>query len=148
VSKGKQTKYLFRAAILLSIVLFAIATSGACTIEIRGDGGPGYMKRHAKVVLVGEVLDITDTPKTDLEMGANRYSVRLRVDRFWKGVKTREVTVHTDMVGCGPRFEVGRKYLVYAFGKELETANTRSRELQYATEDLRVIGPGKEFTEK
>jgi hypothetical protein len=56
--------------------------------------------------------------------------------------------VHTDMFGCGPRFEVGRKYLVYAFGKELETANTGTRELRYADQDLRAIGPGKEFREK
>jgi|HubBroStandDraft_4_1064222.scaffolds.fasta_scaffold42289_3 hypothetical protein len=106
------------------------------------------MKRHAKAVFVGEVLEIASTPKAELKMGASSYAIRLRVERYWKGVRTREVTVHTDMVGCGPRFEVGRKYLVYGFGKELETANTGTRELQFVDKDLREIGPGKEFKER
>jgi hypothetical protein len=141
-------KHVVRAMSVLSAGLLVMAIASACTIEIRGDGSPGYMRRHAKVVFVGEVLEITDTPKAELELGANHYSVRLRVDRFWKGVKTREATVHTDMFGCGPRFEVGRKYLVYAFGEELETANTGTRELRYADKDLRAIGPGKDFMDK
>jgi hypothetical protein len=122
--------------------------TGACTIEFRGDGSPGYMKSHAKTVFIGEALEITEMPKADLEIGASHYAVRLRVERYWKGVKTREVVVHTDMVGCGPQFEIGQKYLVCGFGRELETVNTGTRLLRYADKDLREIGLGKEFREK
>jgi len=105
------------------------------------------MKRHAKVVFVGEVLEIANTPKQELEAGATQYAVRFRVDRYWKGVKASELIVHTDMTGCGPHFEIGQKYLVYAFGKTLETRFSRTKELGFADEDLRAIGPGKEFRE-
>jgi hypothetical protein len=106
------------------------------------------MKRHAKVVFVGEVLEIAKTPKQELEAGATQYAVRFRVNRYWKSVKTSEVIVHTDMVGCGPHFEIGKKYLVYAFGETLETRFSRTKELAFADEDLRAIGPGKELREK
>lgn len=138
-------KHCLRIATLLSAVLAAAAVAGACTIEIRGDGTPRSMLHHAKSVFTGEVLEITSTPK---EIEASSFAVRLRVNRFWKGVKTREVIVHTDMNSCGPHFDVGREYLVYGFGKELETRYSRTRELRFADEDLRAIGPGKELKQK
>ncbi len=138
-------KDFLRVAILLVAVLLATSMTGACTVEVIGDGSPRSMIHHARAVFAGEVLEITNTPQSEREMGVTPYSVRLRVNRYWKGVKTREVTVHTDMVGCGPHFEVGRTYLVYGFGKELETASSRTKELRFADDDLRVIGPGKEF---
>ncbi len=137
-----------RITVLLSMVLLVASASGACTVEIRGDGSPRSAMHHAKAVFIGQVLDISPTPQSKREMGVTPYSVRLRVERYWKGVKTLEVTVHTDMVGCGPHFEVGRKYLVYGFGKELETASSRTKELPFADDDLRVIGPGKQFKQK
>jgi hypothetical protein len=134
--------------VVLSAGLSVAAIISACTIEVRGDGSPRYMKRHAKAVFIGEVMKVSRTPKAELEMGVTSYAVRFHVDRYWKGDKTREVTVHTDMAGCGPHFEVGQKYLVYGFGKELETANTITRELRLAGEDLRAIGRGKEYGEE
>jgi hypothetical protein len=61
-------KHVIRAMSVLSAGLLVMAIVSACTIEIRGDGSSGYMRRHAKVVFVGEVLEITDTPKVELEM--------------------------------------------------------------------------------
>jgi hypothetical protein len=133
-------------AFLAMAMLLAPSLSNACTCdEIYGDGSPRSMMHRAKAVFVGEVLSVTSTSQSDLADGVTPHSARFRVERYWKGVKAREITVHTDLYGCGPNLQVGRKYLVYASGKGLETACSRTRELGLANQDLRDIGPGKEF---
>lgn len=71
------------------------------------------MMRHAKAVFIGEVLEVRSATKAEREDGSNSYIAKLQVERFWKGIKSSEVSVETDMFGCGPNFEVGQKYLVY-----------------------------------
>ena len=139
---------------VVPVVLFALILSvmakgtHACTCEIFGDGSPRSVIHQAKAVFIGKVLEVRPATKAEREDGSNSYIVRLRVERFWKGIKGSEVFVETDMFGCGPNFEVGQKYLVYGMRKRLETACTGTRKVEDAEEDLKAIGPGKEFKPK
>jgi hypothetical protein len=51
--------------------------------------------------------------------------VKFRVEKYWKGVLTTEMIVVTGRGGgdCGYRFEVGARYLIFAYGGDtkLET---------------------------
>lgn len=143
-----QVKHVVRVVFLVLIVCVAPACSSACTCEIFGDGGPRSIMHHAKAVFIGEVLEVRPPTKAEREDGSNSYVVRLRVERFWKGIKGSEVFVETDMFGCGPNFEVRQKYLVYGMRKRLETACTGTRKLKDAGKDLAALGPGKEFKTK
>ena len=91
---------------------------------------------HAKAVFAGEVLEVRAATKAEREEYSNSYIVRMRVERYWKGIKSGEITVETDMFGCGPNLQVGTKYLVYGMGKRLNTGCTRTRKLEFASEDL------------
>lgn len=139
----------FIVAMMLGSVLFLIPSPGrACTCEIYGDGSPRSKMHHAKAVFVGQVLEIREATTSEREEYSNAYIVRLRVERYWKGTKTNEVNVETDMTGCGPYFRVGEKFLVYGMGKRLNTACSGTRKLEYAEKDLEALGPGKLFKPK
>jgi len=89
--------------------------------------------RHARAVFVGEVLGVDETTREQRENGLGFAVARLRGKPFWKGAKTSEINVSIEIgVICGPRLEVGQEYLVYAFGKSLNTVCTRTRKLEYA----------------
>jgi hypothetical protein len=76
--------------------------------------------REAAAVFYGEVTEITQKPE-------NSYvTVKLKVEKSWKNQAGREVVIQTGRGGggdCGYRFEIGNKYLVYAYRSEsiLET---------------------------
>jgi hypothetical protein len=131
--------------ILATIVVALISApyAGACTCEVYGDGTAHSMLRHSKMVFVGKVLDVRPATQSEQEDGKSWYAVRFRIERFWKGVKTNETTVYTDLHGCGPDLRTGLEYLVYAVGKELATGCTRTRMLTLAEEDLRDLGKGR-----
>jgi len=65
------------------------------------------MKHHAKAVFIGEVLEVREATKEEREEYSNFYVVRMRVQRYWKGIKSGEVSVETDLTGCGPNLRVG-----------------------------------------
>jgi len=134
---------------LLVIVIAtpSIYVLSACTITVIGDGTPRSRLHHAKNVFVGEALEITDSTQDDVERGASPYAIRFRVEQYWKGVKTSELTVHSDLTGCGPFFQVGHKYLVYALGKTLEASPLGAKEVEKAGDDLQVLGQGKKLKE-
>ena len=136
-------------AILVLTTLLAATKTYSCSCAIYGDGSPNATMRHAKAVFIGEVLEITETTKEQREAGLGSALARMRVERFWKGVKSSEIFVSTEIgVICGPHLEIGQKYLVYAFGKSLTTICTPTRKLEYASKDMVALGPGKEFKPK
>ena len=135
--------FLRRVLVLLLAIFWAGITARPCTIEALGDDTPRSRLHYAKAVFVGEVVEIGSTPQAQQEQDASASAVRFRVERYWKGVKTKEMTVHSDLSGCGPSFTVGKKYLVYTRGKTLEASPLGAQELPNATEDLRLLGPGK-----
>ncbi len=104
--------------------------------------------RHAKAVFAGEVLKVREATKSEQEENSNAYIVRMRVERYWKGIKSGEINVETDMTGCGPYFRVGEKFLVYGMGKRLNTVSSGTRKLEHAEEDLKALGKGKVFKPK
>ena len=86
--------------------------------------------------------------------------VKFQVERWWKGEATTEVFLATDETknsdgtgsgsSCDYHFKEGETYLVYAYGKENELrtyACARTRPLT-KTEDLKILGEGKEPIEK
>lgn len=65
-------------------------------------------------VFSGEVLQVIK------EIGANQIKVKFRVKEAWKGKFSRQTIIKTvqDSAACGYKFEVGKKYLVFAAGEE------------------------------
>ena len=134
--------------LVFAFALFAVSQARSCTCEVFSDGSPRSEMHHAKAVFIGEVLEVRKATTAEQEDLFGPYIVRLRVERFWKGVKHSEVLVETDLTGCGPHFKVGQKYLVYGMRKQLHTGCTRTRLLDQADEELKALGPGKELKKK
>ena len=136
---------LFVHVVLSTVLVCLPAPSLACTIEIHGDGSPRSEMRRSKAVFIGEVLEVRQATQEEQQEYSNSYIARVRVTRYWKGIKSAEVTVETDMFGCGPNLQAGSVYLFYAVGKRWNVSGTRTRRLEHAEEDLKVLGPGKPF---
>ena len=99
---------------------------------------PGFRTgpRHAEKLVPSEtVTDISD------------YSFVFEVEGLFKGALSSEVAVLTGIGrgDCGYQFQVGEKYLVYAYGKNgLETnICTRTTNLSRADADLGELGAPK-----
>ena len=131
--------------VILLLMPFLIPTrTFSCECVILGDGSPNSMRHRAKAVFIGEVLEVRVATEAEREEYSNLYIVRMRVERYWKGIKSNEVTVETDLTGCGPNLQVGEKYLIYGMEKRLNTTCTRTRKLEYAEKDLEALGRAKE----
>jgi hypothetical protein len=94
--------------------------------------------RRSTAVFSGEVLEI--------KSGGNFLVVRFRVERFWKGVTSEEVSVSSDSTVESPHYRVGEKYLVFAGlheGKLFTGSCSRTRKLEYAQRDLDQLGEGR-----
>ncbi len=86
--------------------------------------------------------------------------VRFQAERWWKGEATTEVFLVTDETknsdgtgsgsSCDYHFKEGESYLVYAYGKEgeLRTHACARTRLLNKTEDIKILGEGKEPVEK
>lgn len=100
--------------------------------------------RKASAVFVGEVIEMEDSGNKDYPV-----KVTLRIERYWKGIKKPEFMVITDLGlnSCNMiLYDVGKKYLVYVYGKEHWTNGcTRTRKLEEAEEDLQELGKAKMF---
>ena len=122
--------------ILLMLLVFEAKGYG-CTCVIRSHERDF---REAHAVFIGRVLDVgpNDTGNEETRRIAP-FKITLAVEKRWKGSRDRFAIV-SDNGGpaCGGfRFEKGERYLIYAFGKELETgtACTRSRPLARTDEE-------------
>lgn len=142
-------KSAFLPLTLLAAALLApsFANACSCTCKSYGDGSPLAMKRHSAAVFVGEVIDVRGPTDAESRKGYFGVGVTFRVERYWKGVKTQEITVHTRLLCCNPTLDEGNRYLVYAVGRKLETGCTRTAPIANADEDLRSLGPGRSFNE-
>ncbi len=118
-------KYIY-IAFALTIFLFATAEkSFACSCVITPEPVKKQIENAysgADAVFSGEVVEVK-------ESATDQYSliVRFKVAKSWKGELSREITIRTakDSAMCGYNFEIGKTYLVYAFGKKdtLSTTN-------------------------
>lgn len=104
-------------------------------------------------VIEQEYLKITDPSNSDF--GGERLTVKLKVDRWWKGSIDNEIVLHTSEVrflnGITSffsedfHFNFGESYLVYAFYyKDAFRTNgcTRTKLLSKAEEDIKELGEG------
>jgi hypothetical protein len=88
---------------------------------------------------------------TAIEKGAaiRTTTATLRVSEVWKGPEraTLEVSTPSDEAACGYTFEEGKKYLVYAYGKQdlKVDACGGTVPLSYANEDLAFLGNGEKL---
>ena len=82
---------------------------------------------------------------------AKTYEAHFKVYRSWKGVDREEVNVFGVMVfPCVYTFKISEKYLVSAYGSEIEGTKRlsasvcgRTKFLRYADEDMKLLGKGK-----
>ena len=105
----------------------------------------------SSAVFSGKVIEIKRHDRTAEPFW--QVEVIFEVDKSWKGVDKRIVSVFTSSgsASCGYGFKKGRTYLVYTGGSPQERLSTsicnRTKRLNQAREDLRVLGAGKEVVE-
>jgi hypothetical protein len=91
-------------------------------------------------VFTGTVLEISKQP------GDLYVTVKFRVEEVWKGPRSAETAVFTGLGSgdCGYKFEMGGKYLVYAYQRNDSKFETnicqRTAPLVEAGSDLKVLG--------
>ena len=101
--------------------------------------------KKADAVFVGEAVSFRSSGSGDPMLSS---VARIQVSRYWKGTERPEqIDILTDGSNgsdCGPVLAKGT-YLVYAYkkGQWLATwACTRTRRIEEAAEDLKMLGPG------
>jgi hypothetical protein len=99
-------------------------------------GNPREELRRRDAVFSGEVIS------RDLKSA----KVEFKVLKFWKGPRAKKISLKYIESTCTYPFVVGKKYLVYASGKEILETHicTRTKELDKASDDLKELGEGKE----
>jgi hypothetical protein len=144
-----------RSAIIIALLFFVVApvATNACTcICPNRVNDQKEMMREAKAVFVGEVIGFREATAEDSRNHSAPHVFRVRVERYWKGVKTPEISISAvseSLPGCcGAKLEVGEKYLFYAVHRDLRTGCTRTQRFDRADEDLKALGPGKTFDQR
>jgi len=127
------------AAMVISglFVSFASLTDQrAMACGCQGPGSPRKELQRVDAVFSGEVSNV------------NREKIEFKTEKIWKGPRTKRISVKRryEQSSCTYVFVVGRKYLVYAFGKEIFSTHvcTRTKKLDKASDDLKELGEGKE----
>lgn len=129
--------------VCLGLVLALAAAPAAFACSCAPPPPPQEARDQAAAVLAGKVLEITTETQPGLPVG--RRTVRLQVEKIWKGAACGEMTVTTGLgdADCGFSFEVGKSYLIYAFQENGGLATnicTRTAPLDQAAEDLAALG--------
>src|ERR1700752_2447830 len=136
-----------RSVVLLPGIVLVVLLAGpivnACTCG--GGGAPCESYGTASAVFAGTVIGerVSKQPKQGdrTEIDWIPRAVKFSVEQAYSGVTGTEVEVYTGRGGgdCGYGFQIGQRYLVYAYRHEdrLTTSIcTRTRLFSNATEDL------------
>ncbi|HEX9989406.1 MAG TPA: hypothetical protein VGE45_13140 [Chloroflexia bacterium] len=117
---------------------------------------PNEMLDKADIVFSGKVLSIRVEGQDGPE-DAEWYRVNVfQVGSVWKGRSQSQISVATagnPFSSCDTSFDVGENYLVYAFQSDNYAEPyafggcSRTTRLQYAEEDLKALGKGKQVGE-
>lgn len=126
-----------RTTFALTLILSLAGADAALACSCAPSPPPKESLQQASAVFTGTVL------AADTRGGIS--TVRLRVERSWKGARCGEVTVTTaaDSATCGYDFQVGQSYLVYADkqrGKLHVSLCSRTSLTSQAEEDLTALG--------
>src|SRR5262249_12923184 len=141
---------------LLLILISLLAFEGAvwaCTCG--GNDGPATARRSATAVFLGTAVERSPrTRKEEVTISSGKnagkkevlefegYSFTFEIGEAFKGIKGKSVKIATDADGgsCGYYFEVGKEYLVYAYGASEDSLGTsicsRTRPVSNAQDDL------------
>lgn len=128
-----------KACSLLALIIFILASSGtisACSCVVT----PLSKRfRNAEAIFVGRAADYDNILPANIQNYVEGRPV-LEVGRSWKGIDKKYVAVDFDLStaigGCPSfwRFEEGRDYLVFAYGRSLE--------IQISCSDTKAVGVG------
>ena len=138
-------KTLMLCLLLAASIALAAETGLACTCA--PSKGPAEDLGLAAAVFSGKVVEVRKHRRSE-DIFAGVEAV-FRVERAWKGVEGRTVSVFTSAwsASCGYGFKQGRTYLVYAHGDAKGRLTTgicsRTRRLKDAREDLGELGAGR-----
>jgi hypothetical protein len=125
------------AALFASFAGFAYPRAmGAMACDCSPPGSAREEFQRMDAVFSGEVISL----------GLRSAKAEFKVEKVWKGPSAKKIALKYIGSDCTYPFVVGKKYLVYASGKEiLEThVCTRTKELDKASDDMKVLGEGKE----
>jgi hypothetical protein len=110
-------------------------------------GPPQEEMARAAAVFAGRVVAIDPLPNPDDSPNwPSRLKVTVELLRVWKGVEEgTSVTLLTaaQSAACGYTFEKGKRYVIYAYGKEPELTATlcsRTAPWKRAEEDFAALG--------
>lgn len=142
-------KSLIFSLLLAFYLVFGTDTSFACTCAPPMSAAREL--ERATAVFSGKIVEIRKHKQAEHIFA--KVEVVFQVEKVWKGVEGRTVSVFTSSQSsaCGYGFKEGRTYLVYAHGNAEGKLSTsicsRTRRLKDASEDLKVMGAGREITE-
>jgi hypothetical protein len=127
-----------RTTLAFTLILSLAGADAVLACSCAPSPPPQEALQQASAVFTGTVVAVDTSGVTS--------TVRLQVDRSWKGAKCGEVTVTTpaDSAACGFDFQVGQNYLVYADkqqGKFSVSLCSRTSLTSQAGEDLTALGP-------
>lgn len=96
--------------------------------------------KNSEAVFVGEIL----SEKKD----GNIKTFDFKVEKYWKGTDSKKIKINVyETTRYQAWFKVGKSYLVYTSKDEdgnLRVSRcSRSKDVEYATEDLQKLGRGK-----
>ena len=139
----KKLKHLVAAA--LAAVLLPLALSEpAHACSCLESSPPLEALEGSTAVFLGLVVDVRDYRiEKGVKISTSHPFYEFRVERIWKGPVAETVFVASSFGTCSFRFDVGRRYVVYAYGdpSDLRTSLCgRTARVANAAEDLRVLG--------
>ena len=132
------------------LVLCALKAPAAVACTCVPPPSPLEALEESYLVFLGEVIRI-DTVLIDIGGGSTypMHNVIFQANLTWKGVDSSpvEVLTATNSAACGYYFEVGVRYLVYAYlygddNKPETGICTRTKPFSRAAEDLTALGDG------
>jgi len=138
-------KYLQILLAFIAVLIFSAANAYACSCAF-GGGAPCQEYWRADAVFAGTVVS---SGRVTVDYGYDKSEMRvlhMTIEQPIRGIKTAELDVITGWGGgdCGYGFQVGKRYLVYAYREEKDkrlstSICSRTRPLADAEDDLAFI---------
>ena len=141
-------------------MVFALLTASSSLACMCGDTRPTVAEARDKALMVfsGRVVatEYRDGAFDGGKPAGAELTAHFRIGRWWKGEPLPDIFLFTEqyqaadysisVVDCAYRFEVGKRYLVYAgffLGRLRAIYCSRTSEIDKAAEDLKLLGHGK-----
>ncbi len=98
--------------------------------------------KRSKAVFIGKVVKITEDSDTK--------TFEFAVQKYWKGVKRKTIKIKVSKtMRFEPFYQSKKSYLIYAFVDEQGFLRvekcTRGSQIEFAKEDLKILGKAKSF---